>query len=176
MSTADDDMETNDALRICFRTRCRRNSSSEFDKRVRDEMTKISHDETVGSLRNLCAELVTFDTRACVESMQQRVDLMCKIALSVFEVYSAAICWHTGTNLTMRCLSQQNSALDDAKREELRKEIRKIQEKSANAWENKIEMSRLKTDRRNKNKFEENEMREELSKQQLAGQVQLLQK
>lgn len=76
----------------------------------------------------------------------------------------------------MRCLSQQNSALDDAKREELRKEIQKIQEKSANAWEHKIQMSSLKTDRRNKNKFEENEMREELSKQQLAGQVQLLQK
>lgn len=93
MSTADDDMETNAALRICFRTRYRRNSSSQFEKRVRDEMTKISHDETVGSLRNLCAELVTFDTRAWVERMQQRVDLMCSIALSVFEVCSAAILW-----------------------------------------------------------------------------------
>ena len=72
MSTADDDMETNATLRICFRTRYRRNSASEFDERVRGEMMKISDDETLGSLRNLCAELVTFDTRACVESMRQR--------------------------------------------------------------------------------------------------------
>lgn len=155
MSTADDDMETNATLRICFRTRYRRNSASEFDERVRGEMMKISDDETLGSLRNLCAELVTFDTRACVESMRQRVDLMCSIALNVFE---------------------QNPALDDAKRNELRKEIQKIEEKSANAWEHKMEMSRSKTDRRNKHKVEENLMREELSKHQLAGQVSVLQK
>ena len=89
MSTADDDMETNATLRICFRTRYRRKSASQFDERVRSEMMKISHDETLGSLRNLCAELVTFDTRACVESMQKRVDAMCSIALRVFEVCDA---------------------------------------------------------------------------------------
>ena len=47
MSTADDDMETNATLRICFRTRYRRNSASEFDERVRSEMMKISDDETL---------------------------------------------------------------------------------------------------------------------------------
>ena len=79
-------------------------------------------------------------------------------------------------NLTLPCTPQQSTTLDTAKREELRKEIQKIQEKSAGAWELKIEMSRSKTDRRNKHKVEENQMREELSKHQLSGQVSVLQK
>ena len=91
MSLAADDIDTNAALRICFRTRYRRSSASEFDERVRNEMMKISHEETLGSLRNLCAELVTFETRACVESMQKRMDTMCDIALSVFEVFCIAL-------------------------------------------------------------------------------------
>ena len=70
--------------------------------------------------------------------------------------------------------AQQSTAFDEWQRNELRKDLEKIKEKSGNAWDLKIEMSKSKNDRRNKHKVEENEMREALAKNQLVGQVRSL--
>lgn len=179
MSTDDNDMDTNTVLRTCFRTRFPHDNASEFDNRVRLEMMKISHDETVGSLRNLCAELVTFDTMKDVQSMQKRIDKMCRTALGVFEVLNAkflSVETHKNMRLIMPCTRQQSTAIDDAKREELRKQIKNIEDKSAKAWEHKIQSSRGKSDRRHKSKVAENDMREKLFDQQIAGKVRVRQK
>ena len=155
MSTADDDMETN---RRCASASVRAAAATALLSLAsacarNDE--NFTH-ETVGSLRNLCADSSRLipgrASRACSSASTMR------IALSVFEVYSVRLLAHGKTrsvSFTKTLRAGRRKARGTAQGDS------ENSGKECNAWENKIEMSRLKTDR-NKNKFEENEMREEL--------------
>ena len=144
-------LKINAKLRKSFRTRWQPAAMSTFESVVSQEISKISPQETMATLRDLCEELVTFETKTSIENMSERVRKMCDIAKSAFET---------------------DTTLDAATHEQQKTELEQIKANARQAWERKTQLSKRNTDLRHRHKAEENELLATF--QNLVGRVELV--